>query len=82
MDGSKGFEGALPVMSWFHSSASIFLILAMIALLLLPARVIQKRHGYPAWVLIFGLVPYFGPYILLWAFATSEHRGEMAEVVK
>ncbi len=50
-----------------------FAFVVFTLLMLLPARVVQKRHGYPAWVLIFGLIPYLGSYILLWAFATSEH---------
>ncbi|XHX61935.1 hypothetical protein ACFIO0_05535 [Pseudosulfitobacter sp. SM2401] len=53
----------------------------MAALFLLPARVLQKRHDYPAWTLVFGLVPYLGPYILLWALATSEPR-KVEEVFK
>ncbi|MHA6263990.1 hypothetical protein ACXYMO_12375 [Arenibacterium sp. CAU 1754] len=63
----------------FHSTAMLFAALILIALFLLPARVIQKRHGYPAWVLVFGLIPYLGPNVLLWAFATSE-LGKTEEV--
>ncbi|MCR8826458.1 hypothetical protein [Pseudosulfitobacter koreensis] len=59
---------------WFVSTSALLTMLVMLALFALPARVVQKRHGYPAWTLVFTLVPYFGPYILLWAFATSEPR--------
>ncbi|WP_390914357.1 hypothetical protein [Pseudosulfitobacter sp. SM2401] len=61
--------------------AGVFALFVMAALFLLPARVLQKRHDYPAWTLVFGLVPYLGPYILLWALATSEPR-KVEEVFK
>lgn len=59
---------------WYYSTSALFAMLILLALFALPARVIQKRHGYPVWTLVFCLVPYMAPYILLWAFATSEPR--------
>lgn len=46
--------------------ATLFVIVVM-----LPARILQKRHGYSPRVLLFGLVPYLGPLCLLWALAAS-----------
>ena len=63
----SGFDPFSQVLVWGAT-------LAMTALFLLPARVIQKRHSYPAWLLIFGLIPYFGFFVLMWAFATTEPR--------
>ncbi|MEM9795132.1 MAG: hypothetical protein AAF919_01495 [Pseudomonadota bacterium] len=54
--------------------------LVFLALYLLPARVLQKRHGYKAWILVFGLIPYVGPLALIWAFAVSTPSREVEEI--
>ena len=46
-------------------------IVGLILVILIPARVLQRRHGYTPWILVFGVVPYLGPLCLLWAFAVS-----------
>ncbi len=58
------------------SSAALLYAFAVmfILVIMMPARVLQKRHGYPAWLLIFGLIPYLGPLALLWAFAVSSPK--------
>ncbi len=64
--------------SVFHSAVPMLAgIVLLMLVVMLPARVLQKRHGYPAWILVFGLIPYLGPIALIWAFATSTPRSEM-----
>ena len=50
----------------FFGSAAMFVLV-----ILMPARVLQKRHGYSPWLLFVGLVPYVGSVFLLWALALS-----------
>ncbi len=42
-----------------------------ILVFLIPARVLQKRHGYAPWLLVFAAIPYAGPLAMLWVFALS-----------
>ncbi len=62
-------------LSVYALSLSALYVLAV----LMPARVIQKRHRYPTWVLVFGLIPYLGPVALLWALAVSNPQPSMEE---
>lgn len=50
-------------------AAAMFVLVVM-----LPARVLQKRHGYASWLLVFGLIPFFGPLCLLWSLAMSRPK--------
>ena len=64
--------------SVFHVSAGMFLAASFIVLVfLIPARVVQMRHDYPSWILVFSLIPYAGPFLMLWAFALSTPKRKM-----
>ena len=63
-----------PFSDIFLGSAGLFAAIVLLALFLLPARVVAKRHGYPSWIIVFAIIPYLGPYIFLWALATSEAK--------
>ena len=43
-------------------------------LYIFPARIVQVRHGYNAWILLIGFIPVVGTIALFWAFATSEPK--------
>lgn len=58
-----------------HAAFNLPLFLGVATLfvlgLLLPARIVQRRHGYSAFVLLLPFVPFFGPMLVLWGFAFS-----------
>ncbi|HMS96860.1 MAG TPA: hypothetical protein PKA03_16875 [Tabrizicola sp.] len=56
----------------FYGTAVLFVLVVM-----MPARVLQKRHGYSPWLLVVGLLPYVGPICLLWALALSSPKNAM-----
>ena len=66
-------RGMLP--DFLANAGSLFLVAAFFVLvILLPGRVLCKRHGYSSWILGFGFVPYLGPFLILWGLALSSPR--------
>lgn len=57
-------------------------------LILLPARILQKRHDYSVAVLLLAFIPLFGPawvvflgpMLALWGFAFSTPKFERADI--
>ncbi|SFR54477.1 hypothetical protein [Litoreibacter janthinus] len=66
--------GVFPNADPFSQMILLGAYLVFAFLYIFPARVIQVRHGYNAWILLVGFIPAIGAIALFWAFATSEPK--------
>ncbi|WP_223274738.1 hypothetical protein [Tateyamaria sp. syn59] len=60
----------------FLGMAALFVLVAI-----MPARILQKRHGYPGYLVLLAFIPYVGPLAVIWGFAVATPKsGEMETV--
>ncbi|MCB4378996.1 hypothetical protein FZX02_00735 [Synechococcus sp. MU1644] len=64
----------------FHQvSAFLGVTVLFILVLLMPVRILQKRHGYPSYILLLAFIPYIGPLAVVWGFAVATPKTQEME---